>query len=116
MAAGWREFGSDAASAFVVTEDASRIGQPPEETQIYTVWHGRSQKAAFLPPQVVVCGLPEGGGGSEAARETANFGILPPCLPNSEIPSFHLRKFGVFKIYFPKFGNSENSLFDRRLV
>lgn len=54
MAAGWREFGSNQASVFFVTEDASRVGQPPEEPQIYTVWHGSSKKGAYLPPQVQV--------------------------------------------------------------
>lgn len=54
MAAGWRAFGSDQASVFFVTEDASRVGQPPEETQIYTLWHGSSMKGAYLPPQVQV--------------------------------------------------------------
>ena len=43
---------TDKHGVFSVTEDAIRVGDPPEECLIIALWIAYAERAAFLPPQV----------------------------------------------------------------
>jgi hypothetical protein len=49
QAAGWKTFRSS--TVVCLAEDATRLGQPPQETVVYIAWSGSADRAMYLPVQ-----------------------------------------------------------------
>jgi hypothetical protein len=50
MACGWRLMGGP--GVYIITEDGARIGQPAEETVVYSLTNQRTGESMYPPPQV----------------------------------------------------------------